>query len=116
MTLLYVRTVGYTHLKNVELEAVILCKILIVFVKSCELVKAMTDPSMRFEHRRRIAYRRHLTPDAIADDVVADLYSSCHQRYSVVDILQDVLHSESDTCRQTTRNNDEPRVADVEDG
>ena len=52
----------------------------------------------------------HLTFRAVALYPVAYLDASRHKGYSVVDVLEYVFHGETDTCGETSGDNDEPCV------
>ena len=58
----------------------------------------------------------HRSSRAIDGDVVADLDAACHERDTIEEILEDILHGEADTGRETCRDRYDPRIVDVEDG
>lgn len=65
-------------------------------------------------HCAGIGNARYRSSHTVAYDKVANLYTSRHQRDAVIDVFQKVLRSEADTRRKTSRDDDEPLVADVE--
>ena len=110
-----VGSIGNAHVEDVELVAVILRHVLIVLREELAVGEGDDRSVDGFDERRRVVDGADASACAVADDVVAHLDSSCHERDAVVDVLEDVLHGETDTSRQTTRDNHQPCVVDTHD-
>lgn len=113
--LLYIRTISYANFENVQLIAVVLRHVLVVLGEQLRVLESYHRSVDCFDERRRVGDTGHATTDVVDDDIVANLYTAGHEGNTIIDVLQNILHSETDTSGQTTGNNYDPGVAHVED-
>lgn len=77
-------------------------EVLIVLCEQLRVLESDDRTIDSFYHGARVTDGAYLTLGAVALYPVAYLYASRHERDSVVDVLQDVLHGETDTGRETS--------------
>ena len=68
----------------------------------------------RFYDGRCVADAHHLAHPSVDLYPVAHLDATRHQRGAVVDVLDDILRGETDTCGESSRDGQQPGDADVE--
>ncbi len=116
LTFCHICAISHTNIEDMALPTMITSEILIVLCKELGIGESNNRTIHGSNHSAGIGNTRYSTSHAIADDKVANLYTSRHQRDAIIDVFQKVLRCEADTCRKTSRDDDEPLVADIEDG
>lgn len=108
LDLLDIASVCYAHLEDIQLIAMILRHVLVVLGEKLGVLEGDDRTVERFNQRGGVADGTDTAADPLADDVVADLDTSCHERDAVIDVLENVLHGETDTRRKTSRHDHQP--------
>lgn len=107
--MLDVGSVADAHGELIELIAMVSCEVLKGFIEQCGVEEGDDATVQRDDLRALVGDGVHFTSDAVAFDVIAHAQTSCHERQSVDEVLDDVLHGETDTGGQTCRHDGDAR-------
>ena len=100
--LFHVGAVGHVERYQRQHISMIAGEVLIVLCEQLRVLESDDRAIDSFYHGAGIADGTYLTLGAVALYPVAYLDASRHERDAIVDVLQDVLHGETDTGRETS--------------